>query len=121
VIHPLYERYGDTLDASAAMLVDPTWYKQQFEQASVPPPPSRTKWTRRVPHPVLIGHSTSSSSSRRASLALRRPLVLHPHSPRSVPHAKGRGARGPAYPRASPAGYRRPLRRQVGRVCDNIL
>ena len=22
-----------------------------------PPPPSRTKWTRRVPHPVLIGHA----------------------------------------------------------------
>lgn len=43
MIHPLYERYGDTLDASAAMLVDPTWYKQQFEQASVPgiAPPSR--------------------------------------------------------------------------------
>jgi hypothetical protein len=28
---------------------------------SVPPrpPPSRTKWTRRVPHPVLIGHAAS--------------------------------------------------------------
>jgi len=25
---------------------------------SSPPPPSRTKWTRRVPHPVLIGHVT---------------------------------------------------------------
>ena len=24
---------------------------------SPPPPPSRTKWTRRVPHPVLIGHA----------------------------------------------------------------
>jgi hypothetical protein len=24
-----------------------------------PPPPSRTKWTRRVPHPVLIGHAAS--------------------------------------------------------------
>jgi hypothetical protein len=23
------------------------------------PPPSRTKWTRRVPHPVLIGHAAS--------------------------------------------------------------
>ena len=33
VIHPLYERYGDTLDASAAMLVDPSWYKQQLDQA----------------------------------------------------------------------------------------
>jgi len=26
-----------------------------------PPPPSRTKWTRRVPHPVLIGHAASLS------------------------------------------------------------
>ena len=24
-----------------------------------PPPFSRTKWTRRVPHPVLIGHAAS--------------------------------------------------------------
>ena len=24
-----------------------------------PPPPLRTKWTRRVPHPVLIGHVSS--------------------------------------------------------------
>ena len=24
-----------------------------------PPPPPRTKWTRRVPHPVLIGHTAS--------------------------------------------------------------
>ena len=25
----------------------------------VPPPPPRTKWSRRVPHPVLIGHAAS--------------------------------------------------------------
>ena len=25
----------------------------------VPPPSPRTKWTRRVPHPVLIGHAAS--------------------------------------------------------------
>ena len=25
------------------------------------PPPCRTKWTRRVPHPVLIGHAASLS------------------------------------------------------------
>jgi len=28
----------------------------------VPPPPLRTKWTRRVPHPVLIGHAASLTS-----------------------------------------------------------
>jgi hypothetical protein len=27
-----------------------------------PPSPSRTKWTRRVPHPVLIGHAVSRST-----------------------------------------------------------
>ena len=26
------------------------------------PPHSRTKWTRRVPHPVLIGHAASAQS-----------------------------------------------------------
>ena len=29
------------------------------EEVALPPPPSRTKWTRRVPHPVLIGHAAS--------------------------------------------------------------
>ena len=28
-------------------------------QVSAPPPPPRTRWTRRVPHPVLIGHAAS--------------------------------------------------------------
>jgi hypothetical protein len=27
--------------------------------ARPPHPPPRTKWTRRVPHPVLIGHAAS--------------------------------------------------------------
>ena len=27
--------------------------------ADVTPPSPRTKWTRRVPHPVLIGHAAS--------------------------------------------------------------
>ena len=29
-----------------------------------PPPPPRTKWTRRVPHPVLIGHVPSHLKPR---------------------------------------------------------
>eukprot|EP00288_Rhodomonas_lens_P008028 CAMPEP_0177734598 /NCGR_PEP_ID=MMETSP0484_2-20121128/24322_1 /TAXON_ID=354590 /ORGANISM="Rhodomonas lens, Strain RHODO" /LENGTH=221 /DNA_ID=CAMNT_0019248093 /DNA_START=120 /DNA_END=782 /DNA_ORIENTATION=- len=33
VIHPLYERYGDALDAGAKMLSDPDWYRQQAQQA----------------------------------------------------------------------------------------
>jgi hypothetical protein len=31
-----------------------------------PPPLPRTKWTRRVPHPVLIGHAASLSQGRSA-------------------------------------------------------
>ena len=34
-----------------------------------PPPPPRTKWTRRVPHPVLIGHAASLSQVRCITLA----------------------------------------------------
>ena len=30
----------------------------------IPPPPPRTKWTRRVPHPVLIRHAASLSQVR---------------------------------------------------------
>ena len=36
------------------------------------PLPPRTKWTRRVPHPVLIGHSPSLTPYRRAPRAARR-------------------------------------------------
>ena len=40
--------------------------------AAPPPPPSpRTKWTRRVPHPVLIGHAAPLSQVRRAGRAGR--------------------------------------------------
>jgi hypothetical protein len=40
-----------------------------------PPPPPRTKWTRRVPHPVLIGHAASLSQvyARRGIRACGRP------------------------------------------------
>ena len=31
----------------------------QLREQQAPPPSSRTKWTRRVPHPVLIGHAAS--------------------------------------------------------------
>jgi hypothetical protein len=33
----------------------------EAEWLEVPPPPPRTKWTRRVPHSVLIGHAASLS------------------------------------------------------------
>ena len=37
---------------------------------SPPPPPPRTEWTRRVPHPVLIGHAASLSQVRYVSDSL---------------------------------------------------
>ena len=39
--------------------------------ARAPPPPSRTKWTRRVPHPVLIGHAASFSQVARGEASDR--------------------------------------------------
>ena len=53
-------------------------------QVDAPPPPLRTNWTRRVPHPVLIGHAASLTGqvdARRSRLQwpLRNfpTLVLH--------------------------------------------
>jgi DNA replication licensing factor MCM6 len=34
-------------------------------------PPPRTKWTRRVPHPVLIGHAASLSQVRQLESMIR--------------------------------------------------
>jgi hypothetical protein len=62
-------------DRMAAQLVPP------------PPPPPRTKWTRRVPHPVLIGHAAPPASPRSTRAS---------HSPRAALPSGGRerGARG---------------------------
>ena len=38
-----------------------------------PRPTSRTSWTRRVPHPVLIGHHASALNSRASAACARRP------------------------------------------------
>jgi hypothetical protein len=75
-----------------------------------PPTPSRTKWTRRVPHPVLIGHAASlrpRGCSRRAPRASRRAARRRParrRPRRAPPHARR--------PRAhrSPAGRKQPPR-----------
>ena len=65
-----------------------------------PPPTPRTKWTHRVPHPVLIGHAASSPRTNRT----RR--VPHPRTNRTrrVPR-QARAHRGPPEPR-HPAGTR---------------
>jgi len=50
------------------------------------PPPSRTKWTRRVPHPVLIGHvaSLTALANKHLSLPCLQGALA---GPRSAPHA----------------------------------
>jgi len=45
------------------------------------PPPPRTKWTRRVPHPVLIGHAASLGRSR-GTRRRRDPPTRPTHAPR---------------------------------------
>jgi hypothetical protein len=55
--------------------------------AGPPPPPPRTKWTRRVPHPVLIGHAASTTRRTRGAPALprvRRSRALVPHVPETA-------------------------------------
>ena len=88
-----------------------------------PTPPPRTKWTRRVPHPVLIGHAASltppAGSERRGrsgSAPAPAPLARYPEAGRSPPVeardlAMWRGARGSTMWRAA----RGPLREGRGR------
>ena len=53
--HPeVLEGGGVRLDSARAFLEG-----LGVAEAKVAPPPPRTKWTRRVPHPVLIGHAAS--------------------------------------------------------------
>ena len=67
-----------------------------------PPPPPRTKWTRRVPHPVLIGHAVC--------------LVFAPrrwHAPQTRPRGcSAAGGHRPRRPRRPPAA-RTALRRSA--------
>jgi len=44
----------------------------EVPRSAAPPPPPRTKWTRRVPHPVLIGHAGPLPAPAGASAARRR-------------------------------------------------
>ena len=93
-------------------------------------PPPRTKWTRRVPHPVLIGHAaslgrmtrpstTTSCGARRStpktcSSQVTSPRPRPPPNPRP-PCAPRRGAPTPApRPQATGGG---PWRRSSRRRC----
>jgi len=47
--------------AGAAYVLERSASQEWAQSFRLAPPPSRTKWTRRVPHPVLIGHAASLS------------------------------------------------------------
>jgi hypothetical protein len=51
-------------------------YAELAVSVRLPPPPSRTKWTRRVPHPVLIGHTASLSQVRLGDWTQRCTITL---------------------------------------------
>jgi len=66
-------------------------------QLPPPPPPPRTKWTLRVPHPVLIGHAASLSQLH------RQPHMgyMNPRKVRDADDAARRAPR-PSPPRRGP-------------------
>jgi len=45
---------------------------RKAEAAAPPPSPPGTEWTRRVPHPVLIGHAASLTRQRTRSTSAKR-------------------------------------------------
>jgi len=52
-------------DASSSGTTEGVLSQQAAAERALPPPPSpRTRWTRRVPHPVLIGHAASRAAQR---------------------------------------------------------
>jgi len=62
--------------------------------ASPPAPPSRTKWTRRVPHPVLIGRAASLTRAlhSRPADSLRRRPATDAHAADTTPEAEAAAA-----------------------------
>ena len=77
-------------------------------QPSAPPPP-RTKWTRRVPHPVLIGHAASLGGARETARVAQGDTS--PAGARGARRGRGRDAGRTQSLRRSPA----PVTCQGGR------
>ena len=50
---------ADLLQMDPVLAIKVHWEWLQVPAAPPRPPPLRTKWARRVPHPVLIGHAAS--------------------------------------------------------------
>ena len=60
-------------------------YQKDLIKDICAPPPPRTKWTRHVPHPVLIGHATVlTKTSVRPRPATRRAPRAHPTRRRPI-------------------------------------
>jgi hypothetical protein len=68
--------------------------------STVLPPSPRTKWTRRVPHPVLIGHDASHPAAARPAAASGCGAP-----PRVMPRGTASRARRRSRPRVSRAGH----------------
>ena len=69
--------------------------KQKTTTVTPPPPPlPRTKWTRRVPYPVLIGHAASLTTVKNRNhkpshrINPRNPLTLNPLFPPYTPEPR---------------------------------
>jgi hypothetical protein len=64
------------------------WEREQAVADAAVSPPSRTNWSRRVPHPVLIGHAASLTpyrprlrpSDSHGAAAQRPPLAQRAHA-----------------------------------------
>ena len=78
-----------------------------------PPPPPRTKWTRRVPHPVLIGHAASSPGPGRVGGRLKGEREALDKE--DIPHAEREVKREPVPVRPPAEGQRRCRRAAVAR------
>ena len=68
---------ASTPDAARSSSARDTLHPPPAARVTPPPhPPPRTKWTRRVPHPVLIGHAASASLARGSPPAPASPPTL---------------------------------------------
>ena len=79
-----------------------------------PPAPPRTKWTRRVPHPVLIGHLTPNPGPPGAPRVPRRHPGATPAPPRRAEPLRPRAPRLAPTRRGRRAGGGRRRRRRAG-------
>ena len=79
----------DNFERAADAIATETDREASIQAPSPPSPPPRTKWTRRVPHPVLIGHAApveGRGGSLLGSVSVRPPSPSHNPSPYRFPY-----------------------------------